>query len=313
MTAYSQNGYVANRSSLIGSYLIPGTSTTLTMRKGDVATVLCYVASQFDATVEDIDTPSSKGYVKDHLAVAGSDPSKIRDDWGFAVRPIRGQTTGYSNHASGTAIDLNATQHPRGVHGTFTAEQIKAIRKILAYCDGVVRWGGDYSAATPTDPMHFEINASPAKVAKLARKIKGAGILTKRTKAAAALAAIALAAYIAAHGHAPGKPTPKPKPVATSTPTASPTAKPTPKPTPTKTPVKPTPYKLTRTLEYRPGHKLQTGADVRKVQALVHAHVDGDYGPGAAKHVKAWQKAHGLKADGAFGHASAKVAAWTFK
>jgi hypothetical protein len=34
--------------------------------------------------------------------------------WGYALRPIKGTNT-YSNHSSGTAIDLNAPAHPQGV------------------------------------------------------------------------------------------------------------------------------------------------------------------------------------------------------
>jgi hypothetical protein len=55
-------------------------------------------------------------------------------------RPIRDQETGYSNHASATAIDLNATQHPRGVKRTWTTAERAAIDRHLAEYEGVVRW-----------------------------------------------------------------------------------------------------------------------------------------------------------------------------
>lgn len=167
----SQNGLPANDRSKIAFVLIPGTSTRLSMRRGNVATVLAYVASEFDRLVEDIDTPSSRGYEKDDLIRGGSEPSRIFDDWGFAFRPVRGSTSTLSNHASGSAIDLNATQHPRGVRGTFTAGQVVAIREILRFCEGTVRWGGDYRQAPP-DEMHFEINANALAVARVARKIR---------------------------------------------------------------------------------------------------------------------------------------------
>jgi hypothetical protein len=81
------------------------------------------------------------------------------DEWGWAVRPIRGQTSGFSNHASGTAEDLDATQYPRGVSigRVFTARQIRRIRVRLAMrkYGGLLRWGGDFQ--TTPDGMHVEI------------------------------------------------------------------------------------------------------------------------------------------------------------
>lgn len=94
------------------------------------------------------------------------------DDWSYAVRPVRGQTTGYSNHGSATAIDINATRHPRGVKNTFTTSQRNKIRAKIATYDGVLRHGEFYNSTV--DGMHVEINASAAKVAAVARKIKAA-------------------------------------------------------------------------------------------------------------------------------------------
>src|SRR5690606_40973897 len=83
----SQNGYTANDVNLTKVYDIPGTRRQIRLRKGPAGELLVWVASQFDKRVEDID--------------AGQ-----LDDWGYAERPIRGGTE-LSNHASGTAIDLN--------------------------------------------------------------------------------------------------------------------------------------------------------------------------------------------------------------
>lgn len=84
-----------------------------------------------------------------------SEVEPIRKDWswGWAYRPIRGSTR-LSNHASGTAIDLNAPAHPMGSRDTFSPSQRQRIRSKLAVF-GVVRWGGDYSSRP--DDMHFEI------------------------------------------------------------------------------------------------------------------------------------------------------------
>jgi hypothetical protein len=156
--ATSQNGYLANRRDLTSVYTVPGTSVKLRLRKGPVAAVLVEVARRFHTEVEPID--------------AGT----VTDDWSYAERPIRGSTTTLSNHASGTAIDLNALRHPRGVHGTFTAAQKTSVRRILADLADpatgrpVVRWGEDYS--TVVDGMHFEIDDDPDAVARVAQALE---------------------------------------------------------------------------------------------------------------------------------------------
>lgn len=146
MVARSQNGWTANDRSVITTYELPGGKVAL--RKGDVATILLWVANQFHERVEPLVWPGV---------------------WGYAERPIRGGTQ-LSNHASGTAIDLNAPYHPMGKRGTFTGVQVAAIREILTVTEGVVRWGGDYTGRP--DEMHFEINAGPEHVARIAQKIR---------------------------------------------------------------------------------------------------------------------------------------------
>jgi hypothetical protein len=94
------------------------------------------------------------------------------DDWGYNYRKNR-NSDNLSCHASGTAIDYNATRHPNGKRGTFAAAQVAEIRKILAEVGGVVRWGGDFKS-TP-DEMHFEINANAAAVARVAARLRGGG------------------------------------------------------------------------------------------------------------------------------------------
>lgn len=145
--ATSQNGWRANDRSLIASYSIP--NDRIAVRKGDVATILVYVAKRFHSEVERLVKPGN---------------------WGYAERPIRGSSTTLSNHASGTAIDLNAPRHPLGKRGTFSKKQVRAIKRILADCGGVVRWGGSY--VSRADEMHFEINAGTARVRQVAQAIR---------------------------------------------------------------------------------------------------------------------------------------------
>lgn len=91
------------------------------------------------------------------------------DDWGWYVKKIEGSTT-YSNHASGTAGDYNASRHPMGVRNTYSAAQRAEIHRILHEADGVFRWGGDY--VNRPDDMHFEINVSSDKVADFVKTIR---------------------------------------------------------------------------------------------------------------------------------------------
>lgn len=109
------------------------------VRKGDVALIVMHFMVRFNAEVEAI-------------AEAYGQP---QNDWGWASRPIRGGVA-TSNHASGTAWDLNSDKHPLGKVGTFGRNQLAALRRLLNDFGGVIRWGGDYSGRK--DEMHFEIN-----------------------------------------------------------------------------------------------------------------------------------------------------------
>jgi hypothetical protein len=76
--------------------------------------------------------------------------------WGWADRPIRGGTV-MSNHASGTAIDLCAPRHPRGVPiaKTFTPAQLVQVSRLETRYFGVLRWGGRWTG-DDVDGMHWE-------------------------------------------------------------------------------------------------------------------------------------------------------------
>lgn len=155
--ATSQNGWSANNRNVVSSRTVPGTERKVTVRNGEGGNVLLYVAAVFDKTVEDID--GVRGHY-DAEAVRKDATSKIFDDWGYAERPIRGSSTQLSNHASGTAIDLNASQHPLGKVGTFAGIQRTAIQALLKAANkgtgpDVVRWGGNYNGRK--DEMHFEL------------------------------------------------------------------------------------------------------------------------------------------------------------
>lgn len=150
----SYNGWtVGTPASVIGvsNYAVPGSSVVLPIRSGDVTTVLGYVAERFNAEVE----PLQKGQC-----------------WGYDYRANVNNPSVWSNHASGTAIDLNSQKHPNGAAATFTSAQTAAVRRILAFCGDVVYWGQDYRGVV--DGMHFELDVPPgsAKLAQLVTKIR---------------------------------------------------------------------------------------------------------------------------------------------
>ena len=108
--------------------------------------------------------PLIAGFCKEfHELIEPIDEGAL-DDWGYAFRMIRGSSDKLSNHSSGTAIDLNATQHPLGKIGTFPAEKVPMI-KALSKKYGLI-WGGSENWKR-RDEMHWEIGLSEAKVAAL--------------------------------------------------------------------------------------------------------------------------------------------------
>lgn len=141
--ASSQNGWPASpnpKTIEANSYPVPGTDLKLRVAK-KVAPILINFAAEFNELVEKLD-------------------GKQLDDWGYAFRQVRGSTDMLSNHASGTAIDLNAKKHPLGAKDTFKPKQVEII---LELCDKYnIGWGGLYKRRP--DEMHFEIVEGPKAV-----------------------------------------------------------------------------------------------------------------------------------------------------
>jgi hypothetical protein len=138
----------------IGTYPVENSPVRLQVKSGDVATILMYVAGRFNREVETL----RSGYCG-----------------GYEYRRNVNNPSVWSNHASGTAIDLNWDKHPNGSKNTFSITQVSAIRAILSFCGSVVYWGGDYRGTV--DEMHFEIDVAPGDpaLAALVRKIQGGG------------------------------------------------------------------------------------------------------------------------------------------
>lgn len=154
--ATSYNGWTAGegwsvKGGQLEALVVAGEPFSPGVRAGDVHDVLEYVANQLHKRVE---------------PVVRSDWHQA-DDWGYSYRANTNNPSQLSCHASGTAIDYNATRHPNGKGGTWTASQRAEIERILAEVNNVVRCLYGY------DEMHFEIKGTVAQVAAAAAKIRG--------------------------------------------------------------------------------------------------------------------------------------------
>lgn len=150
--ALSYNGWAASPTpSSIGIVRfepIKGHPFPAGVKGGDVAVVFTYLVINLDKRVEPIEE------------------YKPGDEWGYAYRANRNNPNQLSCHASGTAIDYNATQHPNKVLYTWTRDQTREIHKILDELGGVVKWLEGW------DEMHFEIRGTAAQVKFVADKIR---------------------------------------------------------------------------------------------------------------------------------------------
>jgi len=138
----SSNGWpVSLDKSSIVNYMVPGTKRHFSCRTS-VAPILINFAAEIHK-LEPIDVG-------------------VFDDWGWYVRKVRGSKSKMSNHASGTAIDINSTKHGwKATRSGYTKKQ-ESIIDILCFDFGI-RWGWRYKFGFK-DPMHFEIIESKLQV-----------------------------------------------------------------------------------------------------------------------------------------------------
>jgi peptidoglycan hydrolase-like protein with peptidoglycan-binding domain len=147
----SQNGWPASsdRDAIgIRTFKVPGAAHVLVPLRADVAPLLLAFAAWWHTTVEPLVVPGC---------------------WGYAYRVIRGATA-LSNHASGTAIDLNAPKHPLGAVGT-VPDRLRASIERKAAALGL-RWGGSYSGRK--DEMHAEVVVSHTRAMQLVAALQAA-------------------------------------------------------------------------------------------------------------------------------------------
>lgn len=150
---YSQNGWPVVGKSACDQGPFEDVSFPNGILAGDVATIARWQLARYNREVEPL--------------VSGT-------CWGWFDRSIIGSKT-ISNHASATAWDVNADQHPLGTDpaANFTPAQIAACKRIIADSAGTLRWGGMYTGRK--DPMHWEINASRSEVASFAAQLREQG------------------------------------------------------------------------------------------------------------------------------------------
>lgn len=134
---------------------LPGISGKV--RSGDIWIIFNWLVGQYGKRVEKINP---------------------KDSWGYSYRKVRGGSSSWSNHASGTAVDLNATDHPFKASGTMTARQRAQCHRIMVESGHVLKWLEDF------DEMHWEIRrgTTSAQIKALAAKITGEHILPKGPK-----------------------------------------------------------------------------------------------------------------------------------
>jgi hypothetical protein len=140
----SQNGYPAsaNRAEIgVATFQVPGRADVKVALRADVAPLILEFMRWWNEAVEPLVVPGC---------------------WGHAFRDIRGART-LSNHASGTAADINAPRHPLGASGTVPAHLRGAISAKAAQLG--LRWGGDYTRRK--DEMHVELNVPLARAREL--------------------------------------------------------------------------------------------------------------------------------------------------
>jgi hypothetical protein len=140
----SANGWPLRHKDIL-QLKVEGSGATVALRSGDVATVLLHVARRF------------------HYEVASLQPGQLSQAGDGA--PFE------SNYLSGTAFAIRPDLYPTGAKGNLFPHELAVVRDILAECEGIVRWGGDFKKSPKEG--HFQIDVKPGsdKLPKVARKI----------------------------------------------------------------------------------------------------------------------------------------------
>lgn len=142
---------------------IPGTTIPLRVHR-DCAALLAHLASRVD---------------KEVCALRYNNKPGFQDEGGWNYRKID-HSSKFSNHASGTAIDLNWQRWPM-FKRKMNAKERAASQRIADDFAEVIRWGGNYSPAR-VDEMHWEIKPG-VSATKIKEFCKARGIRSNGTVA----------------------------------------------------------------------------------------------------------------------------------
>lgn len=138
-------------------FTVPGTGVNLQTMSGWPMLVMRAFAADYNAYVE-----------------------PLRDADSASWTPTNSVAT--SNHLNGTAMDLNWNSHPFQVKGTFNSSQMKTIRDLLDFYEGMIFWAGDWNS--PIDEMHWQLGYdtynNPDMGSFIQRKIRSDGYSTFR-------------------------------------------------------------------------------------------------------------------------------------
>jgi hypothetical protein len=151
MTVITQNGWQQCTREECETLAVVGTdddAVRIELRKGDVATILTAWAAWFHRNVRPINS------------------APYRDCWGWS----RTNKVWNSNHLSGTAVDLCASELPWN-RLTMPAGQVQMVEHGLRVFEGTVFWGRWLERP---DEMHFEILGSPirSEIHRLAERLR---------------------------------------------------------------------------------------------------------------------------------------------
>ena len=160
MALRTENGWYQVGADKLDRSPVPGTNIVIPLQAGIASRVLKAFAADFHAYVEPLNN-----------ARGGA------DEGGWT--PTNSVAT--SNHLSGTAMDLNWSDHPfRVSYAGFDQAKINRMRELLAFYEGCIFWGQDWT--NPKDPMHVQLNGGTYGTGKLedfaARKIRPDGFST---------------------------------------------------------------------------------------------------------------------------------------
>ena len=146
MTLITENGWPKIPANQLDRGLVPGTTQALEVRAGDVSVILKGFAAWYHRNVEPIDR------------------YKPRDDWGWSAT----NDVWNSNHLSGTAIDINATQYP-WKRLTMPKDRVAKVLQGIKLFEGTVFWGRGWRTV---DEMHYQIQGNAQAIAPFANKLR---------------------------------------------------------------------------------------------------------------------------------------------